>query len=254
MKQRTCVLMIVTALILVLAMPVQAGTRIEVGPKAGLGFVTMTGDQASELSLTQGSDPSFLVRGHGGAFLSLVLNDRLAIQTEIAFVQKGAEWEKTISSNDTTSTATQNVGLDYIEIPILLKLTLPTSGRFQPYLSVGPTIAFNVGSETKVDIETFKGGSKIGHLDIYADNIENAKGTLFEAIVAGGVEMKMGTNRLSLEGRYTRSFGDTFEDVADLSAVPEGKAVIANIPSGKALEVQHSDFSILIGYSFGFDL
>ena len=254
MKRRTCVMAIVAALIFVLEIPVQAGTRIEVGPKAGLTFVTMTGDQASNLPLTQGSNPSYLIRGHVGVVVSLALYDYLAIQTEIAFVQRGAEWEKSITSNDTTSTATHSVEIEYIEIPILLKLTVPTSGRFQPYFAAGPAIAFNVSSESKVVLETFKGGTTIGYVDHYADNIHNARGTIFKAVVAGGVAMKIGAHRLYLEGRYTRSFGDTFEDVPDLDAVPEDDAVIVNIPSGKALDVQHSAFSVLIGFSFGFEL
>jgi len=254
MKKRMSVLAIVSGLVLVLAIPARAETRIELGPKVGLTFATMTGDQASELPLTLGSDPDYIVRGQIGAFVALVLNDYLAVQAEIVFVQRGAEWEKSVSSNDTTSTARQSVGLNYLEIPILLNLTLPTSGRFQPYLLAGPAIAFNVGSETKVELEAFKGGTKIGHFDDYADNIYNTKGTIFEAVVAVGVNWKFKTNKLSLEARYTRSFGDTFEDVADLAAVPEGDAVVANIPSGKALDVQNSAFSILIGFSFGFDM
>jgi hypothetical protein len=145
------------------------------------------------------------------------------------------------------------VGPDYIEIPVLVKFTLPSTGRFQPYFLGGPAIAFNVGNETKVEIETFKQDVKIFHFDDYFDKIDNVKGTIFEAIFAGGIEMKFGKNRLLFEGRYTRSFGDTFEDVADIDAIPEGEVVIANDPSGKALDVQHSDFSILVGYSFGFD-
>jgi hypothetical protein len=254
MKLRTCVPAIVAALVLVLEIPAQAGKRIEVGPEGGLNFATMTGDQASDLSLTEGTDPGFILRGQFGAFFSLVLNEYLAIQTEISFVQTGAEWEQSISSNDTTLTATQTVGLNYLQIPILLKLTLPTSGRFEPYLLAGPAIAFNVGSEAKIVLEAFAGGNKLGHFDVYADNISNAKGTVFEAVLAAGVGMKFGKNKLFLEGRYTRSFGATFEDVADIDAVPEGEAVIADDPSGKALDMQHSVISILIGYSFGFDL
>ena len=73
-------------------------------------------------------------------------------------------------------------------------------------------------------------------------------------MVSVGANMKFGTNYLSLEGRYTRSFGDTFEDFPDLSAVPDDESVITHIPSGEALDMQHSVFSILVGYGFTFDL
>jgi len=254
MKQRTCVMAIAAALVMVQGLPARAEKSLLVGPKLGLGFVTMTGEDASELPLTQGTDPGYLVRGHLGAFVTLVFNPHLAIDAEIAFVQRGAEWEKSVTSNDTTSTVTQSVGLDYIEIPILLKLNLPTTGKFEPYLLAGPSVAFNVGSETKVDLAAYKGDTKIAHFDAYADKIANASSTVFEAIVALGVEMKLGKNRLSIEGRYTRSFGDTFEDFPDLGAVPDDEAVITHIPSGKALDIQNSAFSVLIGFGFGFGL
>jgi hypothetical protein len=217
-------------------------------------MVTVTGDQASDLSLTAGSDPGFLVRGHGGAFVSLALSERLAVQTEIAIVQRGADWEKSVTSNDTTSTATQSVELVYLEIPLLLQYTLPSSGKVRPYLSAGPTIALHVRGETKFELEAFHAGIKISQFDDYFDDLDNVKSTIFGAVVASGIGVKMGANELSFEGRYTRSFGATFEDVSDLSLIPAGSAVIVESPSGNALDVQHSAFSILIGYGFGIDL
>ena len=107
MKPRTRVLAAAAVIVFASAAAPRAESRMEVGPKLGLGFVTMTGSDASALPITEGTDPGYLVRGHAGAFVSFFFNGQFALQAEVAFVQRGAEWDKSVSRNDTTATATQ---------------------------------------------------------------------------------------------------------------------------------------------------
>jgi hypothetical protein len=225
---------------------VWADTKFDIGLKAGLNFATMKGSDAK----IDGEGPGAIVRGSGGGYASLRFSDNLAIQAEIYYNQKGAEWEYSTTSNDTTWNYRVNLGLEYLEISVLTRFTVPTSGKFQPFMFAGPAIAINANSEAKYRTTAHRGGVKIMDMgDDYYSNIYNAKGTLIEAVLGGGLEMKLGSNKLSIEGRYTFSFGKAFDDIDDVSGITGNDAVVV-LPSGKGPEMKHGVFSVLIGLSF----
>jgi len=60
------------------------------------------------------------------------------------------------------------VGMNYIEVPVLLRMTIPTGARISPHVSVGPTVAFNIGCE----VDTFFEGIP-GNVDCEEVNFES---------------------------------------------------------------------------------
>jgi opacity protein-like surface antigen len=247
-KCLTCIITVVMAFTLCVA-TAAAETKLELGPKLGLSAATMTGD---ELEAAPGAswEPGYIPGGIIGAFASFALTDKWAIQPEVLYSQKGSNFEEVVSWGDTARTSTIRIELQYVEVPVLVKFTIPQTGRFQPFFYAGPVVAFNTSSSVKFETIVEGDGKKLYHGDDYSGNIHNAKSVIIEGTVGVGVEWKLGSNVLSFEGRYTRSFGSVFEDVDDFDAIPEDDTIIARSPSGESYKLDHSAFSFIIGFGF----
>jgi len=243
-----CVISSVLALTISVG-PVAADTTIVLGPKLGLNAATMVGD---ELEAAAGAswEPGYMTGGMIGAFVSFALTDNWAIQPEVIYSQKGSNWEEIVSRGDTTRNTATKAELLYVEVPVLVKYTIPKTGRFQPFFYAGPVIGFNTTSSLKVETIVEDDDTKLFHDSYYSSNIHNAKSIIIEGTVGIGVEWKLGSNMLIFEGRYTRSFGAVFEDVDDFDAIPEDDTVIARYPSGESYKLDHSVFSFIVAFGF----
>jgi opacity protein-like surface antigen len=222
-----------------------AQTPMELGAKVGLNFASVTGSD----SKLEGQGPDMIVRGSGGLFLNLGLSRSFSVQAEIYYNQKGADWEYAESSNDTTWSYKLNIGLEYVEFAVLAKYSIPTSGKMSPFLYGGPAVAINAASEAKIDVEMDTSGTLVyAPGPDYFSNIHNAKSTIFEILLGGGVDIALGNNTLSIEGRYTFSLDKAFDDPEDLTGMTDDDALILS-PSGQAADMKHSVISVLIGFS-----
>lgn len=141
------------------------------GLRIGATFMTIGGEDA----------PSDLNRRTGltvGGFVVFDVVGPLAVQPELNYTQKGAE--------EPGGTTTK---LDYVELPLLLKLQPPSSGLVSPSLLIGPTAALNV----KAEEETSSGSTDI------SDNIRTGELGL---MVGVGVDAALGMGTLLLDARY----------------------------------------------------
>jgi len=77
----------------------------------------------------------------GGAYFTYMFNDKFGIQPEFLYHRKGIK-EEFLGVELTWN-------LDYIEIPILFKIVIPTESAVTPGFIVGPALAFNVNSTVK---------------------------------------------------------------------------------------------------------
>ena len=118
-------------IILLLAGTAGFAQHFELGVKAGANISNFTG--ASNAADVKAKT---LVGFHGGGFVSLFVGDIFAVQPEVLFSTQGAKIENTVGSTD--------YKLDYINIPVMLKLRSP--GGF--FVEAGPQIGFKV-HETK---------------------------------------------------------------------------------------------------------
>jgi len=161
-----------------------AAQNFSLGLEAGANFSNFLGADVSTISGANDSKLGLV----GGGFLSLNFGNSFAIRPEVLYEQKGNQ----ISG---TSTSTQ---LDYIEIPVLLKLSLG-SPVVNPGILFGPSFAWNVVAKdasggnipniatsdvglvagVEVDIDKFlvSGRYELG-LDNVAQNVNIQNGTL----------------------------------------------------------------------------
>jgi hypothetical protein len=101
----------------------------DLGLEAGANFSNFIGSGVTQISSVNDSKLGFV----GGGFLSLNFGNSFAIRPEVLYEQKG----NAISG---TSTTTE---LDYIEVPVLLKVGLG-SPVFNPSILLGPSFSWNL--------------------------------------------------------------------------------------------------------------
>lgn len=113
--------------------------QVQFGIKAGANFANITG-----------GDGKTLVNFNGGALVKIPLVDALSLQPEVVYSGQGAK--STISGVDYKQT------LNYINIPILAKYSLPVGVFFE----TGPQIGFlmsakaKAGDQSEDDKDSFK--------------------------------------------------------------------------------------------------
>lgn len=101
------------------------------GVKGGLNIAKMTGDDAD--------DSEWLYGGAGGAYFTYKFNDMFAIQPEVLFMMKGQSYD---FEDETFKTK-----LNYIDIPVLLKVCIPTEGNFKPSIFAGPYLGMLLSAD-----------------------------------------------------------------------------------------------------------
>jgi hypothetical protein len=158
--------------------------QMQLGLKAGLNIATVSGSDADNLFETSlDSRTGF----NGGLFFMYQFNNLFAIQPEAYYTMKGASKE--------ISGTTITLKLDYVEIPVLFKVIIPTAGtNLKPSLFVGPALAFNTGAKVKGE---YQGQS--AEIDI--DSVVTS--TDFSLVFGGGVGFMIGNNELGVDIRYS---------------------------------------------------
>lgn len=198
--RRSSILPILAAL--ALAVPAAVQAQSAVGIVGGANFATFSGDDADDA----GHRTGLVV----GAFAAFPLGNVLTFRPEVVYTQKGATFEE--------AGVEGGLQLDYIEIPVLLRIGVPGVGLGLHALA-GPTLAFEVGCSA--DIEG--GGLELSADCDDADEGDEAgperKSFLVGGQVGAGVDLPLAMAILSLDGRYTFDLEGLFdeEDAADFS-------------------------------------
>lgn len=116
-------------------LPAPASADIQFGIKAGGNMANVTGADIQDLSGTMKNKVGFM----GGLFLALNFGKVVTVQWEALYTMKGATFQYV----DLDETYTDKLYGDYLEIPLLLKLRIPTPG-IQPFVFAGPTVGFKL--------------------------------------------------------------------------------------------------------------
>ena len=178
---------------LVMAFSVSASAEGMIfGAKGGLNLAKVYGDDVDE------SD--FLYGGIGGAFFCYMVNDMFAVQPELLFAMKGGDQ---VTSGDETG----KTKLNYIEIPVLLRLHIPTEGSLTPAVFAGPSIGFLMSA--KFEDEDIK---------------DDLKSTDFGLVVGAGLDHMLGENGgfITFDVRYSMGLS-TVVDIEGVDEQPDVK-------------------------------
>ena len=211
MKKFTLVLM-AAAIMIFAASPLFAGGMM-FGIKGGLNLANITGDDVGDTSMKMG-----LVVGGS---LCYNITEIFAIQPELLFTMKGAK--ETIEGED------GYLKLSYIEIPLLLKVNLPTEGKIDPMLYAGP--GFGILMSSKI--------SNGGEVDMK----DMTKSFDIGIIAGAGIAYQLEKGAITVEGRY--EVGMTTIDNLD-------DAALDDLDLTDQPDIKNSVISFMVGYSFPF--
>jgi len=100
----------------------------QLGLEAGANFANLIGSDVSSITTDNANRLGFI----GGGYLCLNLAPSFAIRPEVLYEQKGVAVSGTSTSDE----------LDYIEVPVLLKVGLGTP-IINPSILIGPSFAWN---------------------------------------------------------------------------------------------------------------
>ncbi len=182
------------AMALMVAVTPRANAGMAFGVKGGLSLSHVSADLFDTDNRT-----GFV----GGAYANLDLSPNFGLQPELLFVRKGA---KLFSTNVTIGSVTfgsigTTLDVDYLEVPVLLRLSAPSTGPLDLRLLVGPVASMKMTEKL----------STTGLVGVSLDS-DQVKSADFGMAVGGAAAVKNGNMKLVAEGRYT--FG--LSNVSDL--------------------------------------
>ena len=184
--------------------------RVVVGQRLAAGSATHVGNGVLGMS----SQLAY----QGGVFLDIGLGKYLAARLETSYASTGTSFAPQPTTSHVFSTYLDEVGHDlvtrYIQIPLLLEASLPTSKVLRVYLSGGIEEAFAIGCDLE-SAASITGAAVTRWTTIYADCGESVTGTDSGWLLGGGIEWKVGRRRLGLSLRYAESFRIAYTGTCD---------------------------------------
>ncbi|NPV82629.1 MAG: PorT family protein [Candidatus Aminicenantes bacterium] len=160
-----------------------------------------------------------------GAFLSLNFGP-IGIQPEVLYSRRGMEAQVLLDPADPASLAQARLMLDYIEIPLLVRLNIIPAGPVKFYIFGGPSYGFLQKAKVRM---TYMGTSE--EEDIKSDFRNNA----LAAVGGLGLDIKIPLLfKVSVDARYHYGLGNI---LSEGSSVPTDKA-------------RNTGFSVLLGIGF----
>jgi len=146
-------------------------------------------------------------------------NYAFATGIEVAYRNGKIKTQASETVNDTTTTIVSKASMkiQYIEIPLTLKLKTNEIGVLRYFLQIGVAPGFKIGAKADVSskTETSTAGTTIGTISIPEENVDykDAINNLnMSMIVSGGIEYNISGNTNLLLGLV---FNNGFSDVVD---------------------------------------
>jgi hypothetical protein len=179
------------------------------GLKVGLNMANLTGSDVKNTKIKMG----FI----GGGFITYSFSDLFAIEPEVLFVMKGAKSD--VTNPVTLVKTTESLKLNYIEIPVLLKVLLAGGGNVKPNFYIGPAVDFLMSAKFNT-----------------TDVKDSFKSTNICLVGGVGADFLMGSNKLTVDVRYTAGMGTIAKEIT--------------VPISYKPKVKTADISFLAGISF----
>lgn len=217
--KRLIITIFATVVVFTLSSASVSAQGLTAGLKGGMNIANLHGKDVKELEEEMGVDFVSKMGFCAGGFITYNLNDMFAIQPELLFTMKGAKAEREILGE----TVKVTMKLNYLEIPVLAKLSIPTPGNVRPSLFVGPSLAIKLSSKFKTEIAGIS----------EEEDIEELKSTDFGLVFGGGIDFGLGRGKLTVDARYTLGLTKVHE--------PE---------EGEEIDIKNGAISIMVGYFF----
>ena len=224
--KRVFLITIVLLGLMACATQAQVPKPVTFGFKGGISISKVSGDLTDGMSSRMGFT--------GGFYVSMNVSPNISIQPEAIYSMKGAEEEGYIDLIDETMKAEAN--FDYVEIPVLIKVTVPTQSGIATSFYAGPAVAFKTSAKFTLSV-----GDESATVDI-----DNAKSTDFGLVFGGGVQFPFGASSIGIEARYSMGLGEFLESADE--AFTEDAINLINA-DGSPYNWKHGVFSLMVSYN-----
>lgn len=156
-----------------------APTRL--GLLAGVNFARVAGNDTED---DVGTRTGFV----GGAYLTLGLTPTVSFRPELLYSMKGAK---------ATGVDAGEVKLDYLLLPVLLQVDVPTTSAVRPHFYAGPTLGYRVGCTLTAEGATID----CDELDEFEDAAAFKRFDL-GVMLGGGLGFAVGGRTATIGARY----------------------------------------------------
>lgn len=129
-----------------------------------------------------------------GALLVLPVSSNIAIEPEVLYSTKGIE------SHDSGVDA--SLKMNYVQVPLLVRVEVPASGGTKPFLYGGPAISFKASCNVEVSGQGTNISSGCDNLE--SDN-NKLKAVDYGLVAGGGLLFDVGGRKFSIGARYDHS-------------------------------------------------
>jgi hypothetical protein len=186
--------------------------QVQIGVQAGVNLTDINMD----LTTQEGFNTAMRTRAIMGGIITYNFLPMLSLQAEPAYVQKGADANFSIIETGFNVDIKANISADYIDVPILLKASLPME-FIKPYLIAGGSVAFLVGdAKLRVDGASINGQDVISLVpDSLKEETLLLKSTDYILCFGGGVTIPIGLLEIFVEGRYDIGLTNINNDPTD---------------------------------------
>jgi hypothetical protein len=181
-------IILLTCAFIVLTSTNSFGQSINTGIKVGLNSAFAGGKYADNIDLQH------ITTLNAGAYAEFDLFGFLSLQPELLYTMKGYRQIRTsFPTSSTNFIPTWNIS--YLEIPVLLKLNIPSSsfGIIKPNVFAGPEVAFRLTAKVKDQV---MGQPPQGY------DVPNINSTDFGIIFGTGADINLPIMTLMLDIRY----------------------------------------------------
>lgn len=188
------------------------------GIRGGMNLTKFVGGDAGESEGTTGLNL--------GASIPLISFGPLSIVPEVYYSQKGSK------QFDPLTSTTFEFGLNYIEVPVLAKLSFPIKGGLRGYVSGGPAYAWNIdctisATESGTTNNLGECGETFSSFDTAMEKADRG------VVIGGGFDFNIrGLGGLNLDARLVRG----------LSRLRSGTT---------GSDIKNQAFTLMLGYYVG---
>ena len=142
---------------------------------------------------------------NAGLAAQIAFSPLFSLQPEANYFQGGGDYSLTVFGGSTSGTIDMRVRLNYIQIPLLAKLSLG-NGNVKFNLFGGPAFAFTLNGKMTAEAKA------MGNSRTFSQDLKVEDGGLssldVQAVVGAGLTIEAGSGDFIIDLRYIRGFSD----------------------------------------------
>jgi len=186
-----------------------------------------------------------------GLIASWEINQYFSLQPEILYFQKGGQYEVDVPINlpGIAIKVNDTRYLNYLEMPLLFKFSLPVSTRVSPTFLIGPSLGINLTARVKSRINIAVPNYKFTLIE-KKDIKKEANNLEWSLVIGGGLDFNLNRGRLTIDQRFFFGLNANRYQVL----VPASQFAPLGFPMAQdmtyELKMNNYVFTVSLGYLF----